>query len=1012
MNNSSIKIITFLSLFIAVILIAALIFYIFKKSHSKTGSDYFSKGKAAFYNLDEKFVDSIVDNHNLIESISLLILLEKNLDLIKESNSATPIHGGYLSGFDFLNDDSIDIVQEYMLKASQYSDIISSYGDSLYFSEPDTYNKIRDDNLIMDYNRYFLSPILNSNLNTYVISTKLPLVCDSLYWKSYTDRLVSQINILHEHNKLSILSTDIHNYDKDTSWIVNYEKLIIRLTADGLCGVIAHSEREIDVLLENGFEGLLIYKITHNESISYEIMKKSDLFMFGSNDYDSFISFRESLIKQLKPSDIRKRLKKYLYAVLWTMQPRPTTDVYMVQKIKHRDLYERIFSELTLLLLKNDNDLIPISNINSKIHILNLTKTDILDFKETISFYNENYSYSKINIQNKPRIIIPDKTELLIILSDSSLVGFTSYLNNQLKKHTETVLVHFGSVYQDLLALEANSVIIANNLHDYNQTYSAQLVFGGVAASGRIAYHLNDSISYNYGLKTLKTRLKYSIPEDAGLCRESLTKIDSIVNAAITSTTFPGCQVFVAKNGTVVYNKSFGYHDYSRRKPVRNSDLYDIASITKIAATSLAVMKLTEEKKLDLNEKTGKYFKDTYIDYGNIPADTIISFDTISIFGKSKTQLQEMFKDINDTVHLNDTLVIVQNIVFLRATPRYNIFQVPVRRLLMHQSGISPSLPILPYLFYRKTYTDLANQYILDKDTINNSALVNNTFLDTLLGFDNQIDMLFPELKDLSSIEIDQLAFNYFFSRRRIKDSADIQITDKMYLRNHFGDSLYKNIKRLKIYSRAVTEYSCMNMILMQMIVDSINKKDIDRYLKEEFYSDLGMLRTSYNPLKYFSRDNIIPTEDDRLWRKQLIHGTVHDPSAAILGGISGNAGLFSTASDLGILGQLWLNRGIYGGKRYLNPLTVDYFTGDQPENYRGLGFDRAKKNGVHAISASPSTYGHLGFTGCCMWVDPENEIVFVFLSNRIHPRSSNFKLISNKVRQRIHQAVYDAVIE
>jgi CubicO group peptidase (beta-lactamase class C family) len=154
----------------------------------------------------------------------------------------------------------------------------------------------------------------------------------------------------------------------------------------------------------------------------------------------------------------------------------------------------------------------------------------------------------------------------------------------------------------------------------------------------------------------------------------------------------------------------------------------------------------------------------------------------------------------------------------------------------------------------------------------------------------------------------------------------------------------------------------------------------------------------------------IAPTENDEVWRDQLLQGTVHDPSAALLGGVSGNAGLFSTAADLGILGQMLLNGGHYGGKQYLDTATVRQFTQKQEENHRGLGFDRPSKNGVHAADIHPSSFGHLGFTGSAMWVDPENEIVFVFLSNRVYPNADNNVIATQKIRQKVHQAVYDAI--
>jgi CubicO group peptidase (beta-lactamase class C family) len=172
-----------------------------------------------------------------------------------------------------------------------------------------------------------------------------------------------------------------------------------------------------------------------------------------------------------------------------------------------------------------------------------------------------------------------------------------------------------------------------------------------------------------------------------------------------------------------------------------------------------------------------------------------------------------------------------------------------------------------------------------------------------------------------------------------------------------------------------------------------------------------------FKPLNRYSKDEIIPTEYDTEFRKQLIRGYVHDPGAAMLGGISGHAGLFSNTRDLAVIMQMLLNNGTYGGKEYLAASTVLRFTrawNPESGNRRGLGFDKPLRifdpNGPACQAASPYSFGHSGFTGTYCWADPSNGLIYVFLSNRICPDASNQKLAQMNIRTNTHQAAYDAM--
>jgi CubicO group peptidase (beta-lactamase class C family) len=206
-----------------------------------------------------------------------------------------------------------------------------------------------------------------------------------------------------------------------------------------------------------------------------------------------------------------------------------------------------------------------------------------------------------------------------------------------------------------------------------------------------------------------------------------------------------------------------------------------------------------------------------------------------------------------------------------------------------------------------------------------------------------------------------------------------------------------------------------LGFYLLSKIIHRLAGEPLDEYARKTFYSPLGLSNTAFTPWQHFPDERIVPTEIDTIFRKQTIHGYVHDPGAALLGGVSGHAGLFSNATDLTILFQMLLNKGSYGGKRYLSPSTVEMFTRTHLENNRrGLGFDKpdtdTTKTGPTAKSASPDTFGHTGFTGTCAWADPKHNLIYVFLSNRTYPYATNNKLAQENIRTRIMQVVYDAI--
>nr|WP_255537093.1 serine hydrolase [Pedobacter sp. SYSU D00873] len=364
------------------------------------------------------------------------------------------------------------------------------------------------------------------------------------------------------------------------------------------------------------------------------------------------------------------------------------------------------------------------------------------------------------------------------------------------------------------------------------------------------------------------------------------------MNEAITEHATPGAVVMVVKDGNVVFEKAYGHHTYGDDLPTRSRDIFDLASVTKIASTTVATMKLFDEEKINLNAGLGTYLQD------------------------------------------------------LRGT---NKDFIPVRDVLLHQAG-----------------------------------LVNLDFLSYVKPSDHSTDS------------------SFFFP---------VKITDNYFLRRDFyKDVMWPKMIRTSLPTRGQYVYSDLSMFMMKEVIEHQSGTSLDKFVEYSFYKPLGMKTAGYLPLRRFSKDLIVPTERDTYFRRTLLQGHVHDSGASLANGVSGHAGLFASANDLAILNQMLLNGGTYGGEQFLKPETIRLFTSSQSNvSRRGLGFDRSSGGSYPCHYASNQTYGHTGYTGTCVWVDPKENLIYIFLSNRVYPSASN-KLNSLRIRPRIQDVIYEAI--
>jgi beta-N-acetylhexosaminidase len=392
-------------------------------------------------------------------------------------------------------------------------------------------------------------------------------------------------------------------------------------------------------------------------------------------------------------------------------------------------------------------------------------------------------------------------------------------------------------------------------------------------------------------------------PASIGADNSKLDKIDALIDNAIARGAFPGCRILIAKEGKVFYDKSFGYSNYDKNQKVTDNTIYDLASVTKVLATTLAVMKLYEQEKLDLNKTLGDYLPMT---------------------------------KYTDKAYLK------------------------IKDVLLHQAGLKSWIP-----FYKET-----------------------------------LDSNKQQRADI---------YNYI-----AKGDYTIQVAKNLYMNKHWVDTMWSRILMSPLGAKTY-EYSDLDFIFLQKVVEKITGQSLEAYVTKEFYIPLGMKSTCFNPIKKGKPLSLIaPTENDKYFRYQVVQGNVHDMAAAMFGGISGHAGLFSTAGDVSIALQMLLNEGIYDGKRFFSRKTIQEFTSYKNATRRGLGWDKTEpnsnKSNPTADNCSLLTFGHTGFTGTCIWADPTYNLQFIFLSNRTYPSADN-KLITNMdIRTKAQQYVYESL--
>ena len=690
-----------------------------------------------------------------------------------------------------------------------------------------------------------------------------------------------------------------------------------------------------DLLIDKmGFEGLIItdalnMKGAANYSTSSEIdlaaiLAGNDMLLIPQ-DVPATVKLFKKAIKKKKLSikrlnhSVRKILMAKYWAGLNNYKPVSLDSLHEDLNAKKDVLLHRELVKKSITVVKNEKDIIPIQHLEKK-------KIAYVKFGDANSdaFVTMLRNYTKIDVisgVNSSELLKKLKAYNLVIIGyhTSNLhpwKGFKFKKNDiatiqKIAKEKKVILDVFSSPYS-LLDFKnfkhIEGLVVSYQNSKIAQEISAQQLFGALKAKGKLPVSISDKFKEGFGLVTSSlSRLQYGVPEEVKMSSVKLAKIDEIAEEVMKKKMAPGMQILVARAGKVVYQKSFGYHTNDTLKKVKNTDLYDVASLTKILATLPMVMKAEGE---------GKF--------------------------RIATKLKHLLPELKNT----------------------NKDTVTLKEILSHNGRLKAWIP-----FYKQTQ-------------------------DSITG------------KNLPT----------FYQPKKTRKFG-VKVAEDLYLQTAYKDSILDRIKNADQRENEGYKYSDLGYYILKKTLEKEYKKPLNILTQQYFYSSLGASRTSYLPREKYLLTEIVPTENDEYYRNQLLHGNVHDMGAAMLGGVGGHAGLFSNANDVAKIMQMYLQKGFYGGQRFLKSSTVNRFNKRYYEDKkirRGLGFDKPQLDPeIQATCGcvSDKSFGHSGFTGTYTWADPESGIVYVFLSNRVYPKMDNNGLIKENIRTKIQQIIQDAIL-
>lgn len=680
------------------------------------------------------------------------------------------------------------------------------------------------------------------------------------------------------------------------------------------------------------FDGLVFSDALNMKGVSanYKPGTVDSIAFMAGNDILVFSSDAAAGIRKIKmaadsgsisATELEERVKKVL-AYKYKL------GLHMPQKVNLENLYADLNSskgqmirqqlfENAITIAANQNNLLPFKQWNyNKVASLSIGSKGFSSFQKNIYQFEEMNLFNQFGLDDSKSFAALADTlagyDMVIIdMHNMSRYPQRNYGISETSKNfiealsgrTKVVLILFGNAYSAQYFTYLPWIMIGYEDNETTNLACANALFGAEKVTGVLPVTVAPNMPSGSGTTSKDIyRLKLSTPEEVGLDAMDLREIDDIVLKGIISHAYPGAQVLIAKDGKVIWNKGYGNHIYEEQNKIQTSDLYDLASITKVAATTIAVMKLYDEGRLDLDKTVGDY------------------------------------------VPMPDSFTI-KNLV--------------IKDVLAHQAGLKPFVP-----FYKNVTGASYTSYFCPLP-------------DSVFG---------------------------------------VQVCDSVFMRTNYRDSMWLQMAMSEVNTRSKQYvYSDIDFYILQKVVEQITGVSLDRYVNNVFYKPMGLTRIGYLPRERFSISRIMPTERDTVLRRQVIAGHVHDPGAAMYGGVAGHAGVFSNAFDLAAVFQMLLNKGLYNGVQFLSPGTVNLFTSRLSNlSRRGLGFDKPEPD---VSKASPcydgvplTVFGHTGFTGTCVWSDPTNNLTYIFLSNRVYPDAENNRLAKMNVRTDIQKVIYKAL--
>ena len=696
---------------------------------------------------------------------------------------------------------------------------------------------------------------------------------------------------------------------------------------------------------EMGFTGLIFTDAMAMKGVSDQpdasvraLLAGNDILLGPANLPKAYAAVKQAAAEGILPSAMLeekvRRILAYKYILgLDTITAVDHARVHSRVNSPRAEWVQRRIYDKAITLLKNDADLVPVKGLDRlRIASVAIGARKGNPFQHYLRKYADVATFTPSSAAAAARMEELEGYDLLILSLHSDHIGEVAELQ-QLASKKKTALVLFTPPAQlsPIRTIDADlaALLMAYDTTEAAQISAAQALFGGIALAGRLPVTVGD-YTEGAGIDTRKVRLGYSLPEEVGIASERLNRIEQIALEGIRQNAYPGCQILVAKEGVVIYERAFGKLDHGDDEEVTDETIYDLASVTKATATLPAVMKLYDEGGMRLEDPISKFVKETK--------------------GSDKAS-------------------------------------ATIRSLLFHESGITSFIPY---------YT---------------SAIDTTSYEGVLFG---RRSSLYHVRYAGAWARTDYTFLPELISQKR-SQRFHLPVANGLYASDKMKETLLRDVIRSPLRRRGRYLYSCLNFMLLKEAVEATTGNDLDRFVKENFYRKLGATTTTFRPLQQHPAKLIAPTENDPFFRRQHLRGYVHDEGAALFGGISGNAGLFSNSNDLAKISQMWLNGGSYGGEQLLSEETVRLFTTMKSSvSRRGLGFDKPDPTNSKRSPTSPVTpvevYGHTGFTGTSFWIDPVNEMIYIFLSNRVNPSRTPNRFSTLSIRERIQEELYQAI--